>query len=760
MSALADYHAMIARKGAAFTPHGLVDIPALHPDMFPHQKHGVEFALRAGCSALFYDCVAGETIVETITGPERIDRLAFIGKPIFVWSIGDDQNPKVSRATSPFAKGTADLFEVKTAGGRSITVTAGHKFRSQSGWLFCHELAVGTRLLVSDACRHPTNSEPDHFASPQDVRRLLKTVPDFQERCDPGYHRYGAQPHQFGDSGLVSSPLQDDVPEHAYLSSRVGDLAKRLTHSHHRRNIAHHSTMDFYDQGSCASGELQSQLHSSDLAESGRSIQNGELSHAAEALVLSAASLHPWEYHVASDVQSSPWSLPFTDTVVSIAYVRTDVYYDMHVPGDQNYLAHGFWNHNTGLGKSLCALEWGRIVVEHTRKPVLMLAPLAVAHQHEREAQKFGIDAQAVRSSEEMGVRRIYITNYDRLDKFNASVFGGVILDESSVIKNMNGKTTRKLIESFANTPFRLCCTATPAPNDHTELGQHAEFLGVMRSVEMLPIWFINDTMDTGTWRLKRHARESFWAWVASWARCVSHPSDLGFDDGGFALPICEVTHHVIDADRTVATGAEKDGQFRLFRIPDTSATAIHTEKRLTIEARAERVALVLARDPEEPWVVWVDTDYEADAVMARIKGSGVVEVRGSQKPEEKERRLIAFSDGRERVMVSKPVISGYGLNWQHCARHVFAGLSFSYENYYQAIRRSWRFGQKRVVEIHVVTADTEMAIKAVIDRKGEDHEAMKREMVAAMLKSMRAQRSRNSYQPQKEAKLPAWVTA
>ena len=415
---------------------------------------------------------------------------------------------------------------------------------------------------------------------------------------------------------------------------------------------------------------------------------------------------------------------------------------------------------DTGLGKSLCALDWGRVVVEHTKKPVLMLAPLAVAQQHVREAERFGIDAQAVRSAEEMGARRIYVTNYDRLDKFDPSRFGGVILDESSVIKNMNGKTTRKLIDSFAQTPFRLCCTATPAPNDHTELGQHAEFLGVMRSVEMLPIWFINDTMDTGTWRLKRHARESFWSWVASWARCVSHPSDLGFMNGGFDLPLIEVTNWTVEADRTLDRGAEKDGQSRLFRIPDTSATSIHKEKRMTIDARADMVAMVMAREPAEPWVVWVDTDYEADAVMARIAGPGVVEVRGSMKPEEKERRLVAFSEGRERVMVSKPSIAGYGLNWQHCARHVFAGLSFSYENYYQAIRRSWRFGQKRVVEIHVVCADTEMAIKAAIDRKGADHDAMKREMVMAMLKSMRAQRSRNPYHPEKEARLPAWIAA
>lgn len=417
---------------------------------------------------------------------------------------------------------------------------------------------------------------------------------------------------------------------------------------------------------------------------------------------------------------------------------------------------------DTGLGKSLCALDWGRVVVEHTNKPVLMLAPLAVAQQHKREADKFGIDAAVVRSQEEVGSARIYVTNYDRLEKFDASRFSGVILDESSVIKNFTGKTTRALIDTFAKTQFKLACTATPAPNDHTELGTHAEFLGAMRREETLPIWFINDTMDTGTWRIKGHARENFWSWVASWSRCVSKPSDLGFDDSGFVLPPIEIIHHEVAADRLSDAGYEKkgkyQGQHRLFRIPDTSATSIHDEKRLTIEQRADCVAALLAKEPNEAWIVWVDTDYEADAVMARLPQA--IEVRGSMKVEEKERRLVAFSEGRERVIVTKASIAGFGLNWQHCARQCFAGISFSYENFYQAIRRSWRFGQKRPVNIHVVCADTERAIWAVVERKAGDHEAMKREMVMAMKRSVANERSNKIYQPTREASLPSWLAA
>lgn len=415
---------------------------------------------------------------------------------------------------------------------------------------------------------------------------------------------------------------------------------------------------------------------------------------------------------------------------------------------------------DTGLGKSFAALEWGRVIVEKTNQPVLMLAPLAVGPQHQREAERFGIDAKYVRDASEMNGARIYITNYERLDGFVVTQFDGIILDESSVIKSFTGKTTRKLIDAFAKTPYRLCCTATPAPNDHTELGTHAEFLGVMRREEMLARWFINDTANTGTWRIKGHAASDFWRWVASWARCVSLPSDLGFADDGYVLPEISVAEHMVTADRSIDAGEEPRGKFagqqRLFRIPDTSATAIHKEKRLTCEDRADLVSQCIDTDPNEPWIVWCDTDYEADAILARIPDAA--EVRGSMQLSLKESRLDAFSRGDLRVLVTKPSIAGYGLNWQHCARMAFAGLSFSYENYYQAIRRCWRFGQTRPVEVHIAMADTEADIKRVIDRKAGDHSAMKRAMAFAMREAVKADRGRVTYLPVKSVSIPSWL--
>lgn len=411
---------------------------------------------------------------------------------------------------------------------------------------------------------------------------------------------------------------------------------------------------------------------------------------------------------------------------------------------------------DTGLGKTFCALEWGRQVVERTNMPVLMLAPLAVAAQHEREAVKFGIDALAIRDASQMDGARVYITNYDRLPKFSPDEFGGVVLDESSIIKSFAGQTSRALISSFARTPYRLACTATPAPNDHTELGQHSEFLGALSQTQMLTRWFIHDSADTGTWRMKGHAVRDFWAWVASWARCVSKPSDIGFSDDGYALPELIMERHIVVADRSGDAGAEKDGQARLFRMPDTSATSIHREKRLTVDARADVIAAIVAREPGEPWVVWCDTDYEADALAARIPQA--VEVRGSMSPDVKEANLTAFSTGQARIIITKPSIAGFGLNWQHAARMAFVGLSFSYESFYQAVRRCWRFGQTRPVHVHVACADTEESIWQIVSRKQGDHDAMKRAMAEAMREASKAVAEVAPYQPQKTLILPEWM--
>lgn len=408
---------------------------------------------------------------------------------------------------------------------------------------------------------------------------------------------------------------------------------------------------------------------------------------------------------------------------------------------------------DTGLGKTACELEWARHGAEATNGCALILTPLAVARQIAAEGKRWGYECRVVRDQSEVGLG-INVCNYDRLERLEPGAFGAVALDESSILKNFTGKTSRALIDAFAGHRFRLSATATPAPNDHMELGQHAAFCGVMSSVEMLSRFFINDTSKASQeWRLKRHGVRAFWDWMASWCRMASMPSDLGDSDDGFVLPPLKVTRH-----RAAAALVKMDGQ--LFAASEVSATDMHRVKRQTAEARARIAADLVLSDPSEPWVLWCDTDYEADALMAALSGfSGAAEVRGSHPIERKESTLAAFADGTVRALVTKPSVCGFGLNWQHCARTVFVGRSFSYEMWYQAVRRLWRFGQQRTVECHVVVAEGEDSIGRVLDRKAGDHDGMKREMRDAMVRAMgTSARTKVAYNPQHDGELPRWM--
>jgi len=411
---------------------------------------------------------------------------------------------------------------------------------------------------------------------------------------------------------------------------------------------------------------------------------------------------------------------------------------------------------DTGLGKTVQQLEWARHVVDRARVKglpprVLILAPLAVKEQTRREALKFGIPGVRGVSEQSEVQDGVSITNYERLQKFDLSSFAGVVLDESSILKNYTGATKRRLVAGFAETPYKLACTATPAPNDHLELGNHSEFLGIMSSHKMIARWFITDQREAGSYRLKGHAVKSYWNWVTSWARCIGKPSDMGdYSDAGYDLPpLCE-HRHFASVDIVDGRG---DGQ--LFRQPELSATSIHKELRQTSEERARMVADLVRSEPSESWVVWVETNYDADAVKAVLPEA--VDVRGSMKPADKCARLLNFTDNGG-VILTKPGIAGMGLNWQHCARQVFNGLSFSYERYYQAIRRCWRFGQERPVEVHVVLAKTQASIWGVIDRKSGDHSAMKDEMFAASRRAASREARTDPYQPTHKATIPKWL--
>jgi superfamily II DNA or RNA helicase len=404
---------------------------------------------------------------------------------------------------------------------------------------------------------------------------------------------------------------------------------------------------------------------------------------------------------------------------------------------------------DTGLGKSFIELEFARQCADETGKPSLILTPLAVAGQMVREGRKFGIDARQIREQHEVGAG-VMVANYERLPKLDPAAFGAVVLDESSILKSYASKTRVAIMEAFEATPYKLAATATPSPNDHTELGNHAEFLGVMRQQEMLSKWFINDTSTASQeWRLKGHATADFWAWVASWARCATLPSDLGGDDAGYILPAIDRRIHEVAADRFEGIG---DGM--LFRIPEMSATSFHAEKRLTLKGRCKLAAQLATHD--KPVTVWCETNEESELLAKMIPDAR--EVHGALDPDKKEALLLGFADGDYRVIVTKPKLAGFGVNWQHCAHAVFASISFSYEQHYQAVRRSHRFGQSETVRNDIVIADTEAVIWNVINEKSAKHDEMKSRMALAMKDAQTTAARRVKYERPLDLAFPAWL--
>lgn len=374
-----------------------------------------------------------------------------------------------------------------------------------------------------------------------------------------------------------------------------------------------------------------------------------------------------------------------------------------------------------GTGKTAMQLEWAEQVTRKTNRPTLILAPLAVSRQTVREGEKFGIEARVVAAQSEVTTPAIYVTNYEKLHHFDPSAFGAIVLDESSILKSYSGATRNALVNAFARTPFRLCCTATPAPNDFMELGNHSEFLGVFTRTEMLSTFFVHDGGETSKWRLKGHAESDYWKWICGWAVMLRKPSDLGYSDDGFALPPLNLLHHVVASDKPEGYLFQPEAQSLLER---------RAARRDSLSERAAMCAEIVA-SKSNPCLIWCDLNAEADLLERMIPDA--VQVAGRHKDEVKEERMIAFSNGDIRVLISKPSIAGHGMNWQHCSNVFFVGLSDSYESFYQAVRRCWRFGQKSPVDCHVITAEAEGAVVRNIERKEKDAMTMAKEMVKHM---------------------------
>jgi hypothetical protein len=413
----------------------------------------------------------------------------------------------------------------------------------------------------------------------------------------------------------------------------------------------------------------------------------------------------------------------------------------------------------TGLGKTLQELAWAQQVCRHTDGKVLLFTPLAVAEQTVQEAAKFGIKGVSYAADSSAIKDRITVTNYDRRDKFDLSEFAGIVLDESGIIKDHDSKTRRDLTDACRDTPYLLCGSATPAPNDWTELGQHAEFLGVMSAKEMLAMFFVHDgavraDANGEEWRLKGHAQDEFWRWVASWAVMIRHPRDLGYEDAGYDLPPLNMHQVTVMVENAHANGM-------LFPTEASTLSERIGARRDTISERVKAAADIIASKPDEPWLVWCNLNAEADALTKAIPGA--VNVQGSDPVDRKTSNLLGFCRQQPRVLVSKPSIAGRGMNYQHCANMAFVGLTDSFEQIFQAVRRCWRFGQTREVNVYMIASEIEGAVVKNLQVKERKYEAMAEAMAAHMTDLCKTQVrggrvSTSTYEPKLKMELPSWL--
>lgn len=406
-----------------------------------------------------------------------------------------------------------------------------------------------------------------------------------------------------------------------------------------------------------------------------------------------------------------------------------------------------------GLGKTLMQLAWAEQVYKQTKSPVVIHTPVGVRQQTKREAEKFGIKCPVhVVNTQDEVFNGINLVNYEKLHLFDPSTFAGVVLDESSILKSASGATRKQLIEAYRETRYKLACTATPAPNDNAELGSHAEFLGVCDSVDMLNRYFYHDSGDTSKWVLMPHASKDFWEWVASWAVCIGKPSDIGGSDEGCALPPLIVRKHEVEIGDEPIAGM-------LFRTGGISATTLHDEKRLSCEKRCKMAASIANRGGGAV-IVWCDTNYEADMLKQLMPYA--IEVRGSDSESAKEEKIRKFSEGEVKQIITKPSITGFGVNWQHCNRNVMAGLSYSFESLYQLVRRTYRFGQRMAVSVDIVVADTESSIESAITRKQAEFDLMRAGMAEAMreatLRQFGLDSGKETYRPTQKVDLPSFL--
>ena len=405
---------------------------------------------------------------------------------------------------------------------------------------------------------------------------------------------------------------------------------------------------------------------------------------------------------------------------------------------------------DTGLGKTIQQLAWAEAIVNHTKGKVLILAPLAVSKQTAKEGEKFGIKVNIIEKEEDIK-EGINITNYEKLHKFDTNQFIGICLDESSILKSYSGKTTMELIDLFRNTPYKLSCSATPSPNDYTELGNQAEFLNVMTMNEMLAMYFINDASHGNGWRLKGHSEFEFYKWITEWAILINNPSNLGYDGSAYNLPKLNINKIVLES-KTWETDT-------LFPVAAETLGERREARKSSIPEKMNKIKELVKN--MDNCLIWCDFNYESEEIKKAVPEG--YEIKGSDTPEYKEIGMVGFSEGKIKILISKPSICGFGMNWQNCNNMIFCGLSDSYEQFYQAIRRCWRFGQKKEVNVYIIISDKEMNMIENIQKKEKQHQKMSKNMIDIMSAMTVAELNSkavkdNRYLPTVDMKLPNFL--
>lgn len=415
----------------------------------------------------------------------------------------------------------------------------------------------------------------------------------------------------------------------------------------------------------------------------------------------------------------------------------------------------------TGLGKTLQQLAWASAIADETDDRVILFAPLGVAYQTVEEAAKWNIDGVAYAKDQSAANSRIVVTNYDRRGNFDIGSFSGIVLDESSIIKSDGSATRTELIEAAQKVLYRLCCTATPAPNDWTELGNHSEFLGVLSAKEMLSMYFVHEGAiraggpDAEEWRLKRHATRDFWKWVASWAVMIRDPNEFGYAEPGYKLPPLTMEQITVAADYAPSSDS-------LFPMEARTLGERIGVRRDTVTDRVKAAADIVNANPDKPWLIWCNLNSESDALEAAIPGA--VQVQGSDAPSVKESRLIGFAHGKPNILITKPKIGGFGMNWQHCSDMIFVGLNDSFEQLFQSLRRCWRFGQTKPVTAYLIASELEGAVVANLHAKEAKYDKMSAAMAEQMQEfcadELKVHRSsgRVIREANKQMEIPSWL--